>query len=280
MIGVQPESFAYARLKEHAAERSVLLQRLNETILEDSKVAAAWLYGSLARGDEDDLSDIDIRVVIGNEWMEQALSSRYEFMALVAEPLMILEAPQNRPPGGAFNMALYAGTVAPHQVDFTWSSSATTQIPTGVRVLHNPAGLPLSGEPMEFAYQSVPERSREEEIRQALHGFWSMLLIVGKYAARNPFEERMGLLQWTVPQLRGAQQFAGFLPGPPFEELEPVPEPAEKIGLLRTLAAEACALSERLAKKSVEPPVRFEPHARQYLDLVETVMLATTRERS
>ncbi len=246
-------------------------------MIEDRRIAAAWIYGSLARGSEDDLSDIDVRVVVDERDFESALAGRYDFVAEVGEPILVLEAPQNRPPGGAYNMVWYAGAQGPHPIDWTWSSSATTRIPTGVTTLHNRGQLAESGEPMEFAYQSVPERDRPEEIRQALHGFWSMLLVVAKYAARSPYETRMGLLQWTVPQLREAQQFAGFEPGPSFEQIAPHPEPADKMSALRTLAAEASALTSALAQRGVIAPVQIVTHAARYFDLVEAVMSATKR---
>jgi predicted nucleotidyltransferase len=272
MIDVGEASQTGIRLAEYAAELAQRVQVLREVLSKDPRIAAAWIYGSLARGDGDHLSDIDVRVVVHEREMLRALADRYDFVAELGEPIMVQEAPQNRPPGGAYNMVWYAGAHAPHAVDWTWSSSETTRIPTGMMLVHNRAGLEQSGEPMEFAYQPVPERDRREEIRQALHGFWSMLLVVAKHAARNPFEERMGLLQWTIPQLRESQQFAGVDPGPAFAGLAPHPEPAEKMDVLRALAAEASALTGALAERGVIAPVRMEPHALNYLDLVEAVM--------
>ena len=246
-------------------------------MIEDPRIAAAWVFGSLARGDEDELSDYDVMVVVHESDLHSFLAERYDFVSGLGDPVMVLEAPQNRPPGGAYNMVWYAGAHGPHAVDWSWSSSATTQIPTGVRLLHNRAGLQESGEPMEFAYQPVPERDRREEMRQALHGFWSMLLVGAKHAARNPYEDRMGLLQWTVPQLREAQLFAGVEPGLPFEDMPSHPAPADKISALRSLAAEASALAGTLADQGVVAPIGIEPYAQCYLDLIEAVMHATKR---
>jgi predicted nucleotidyltransferase len=275
LLHVDEASPIRTQLAEHTAERSQRLQDLNELVREDARVAAAWVYGSLARGNEDDLSDIDVRVVVHEKDFEAALAARYDYVAALGEPIMVLEAPQNRPHGGAYNMVWYQGVHAPHAVDWTWSSAATTHIPTGVTLLHNRANLAESGEPMVFAYQSVPERDRREELRQALHGFWSMLLVVAKYAARSPYEDRMGLLQWTIPQLRKAQQFSDYAPGPPYEQMPPHPEPADKMSVLRSLAAEASALTPALAERGVEAPVQFEPHVGRYLDMIEAVMNAT-----
>lgn len=265
------------RLAIHASERGYLLENLKNHVASDPRIAAAWLYGSIARGDNDELSDIDVRIVVRGAHLNDVLAERYDFVAAIGKPVLVQEAPQNRPPGGAYNMVWYAGTHGPHAVDWTWSSSESTLIPTEAALIDNRANLEHSGEPMEFAYQPIPERDRAEEVRQTLHGFWAMLLIVAKYAARNPFEERMALLQWTVPQLREAERFAGRLPGLDFGELPSHSQPSEKMLVLRSLATEASMLSADLAHRGVVAPEIFVPHAHRFLDLVEAIMNASKR---
>jgi len=272
MIDVDNASPVHLRIAEYASERDQLMRVLGERVVEDPRIAAAWVYGSLGRGDEDELSDIDVRLVVHAKDFPTVLDERYAFVSTVGDVIMLQEAPQNRPPGGAYNMAWYAGAHGPHAIDWTWSSSDVTQIPTGVLLLHNRAELAESGKEMEFAYQPVPDRDPYVAVREGLHGFWSMLLVVAKNAARSPFAERMSLLQWTIPQLRDAQRFAGEEPGPEFEEIESHADPAKKMSVMRSLAAEASALTGALAVRGVVAPVQMEPHAQRYLDLVETVM--------
>lgn len=277
LIHLDEASPVRSQLAEYAAERAQLLGGLNTLVLKDLRIAAAWVFGSLARDDADELSDIDVRVVVHASEFDAVLAARYEFAAQLGEPILVLEAPQNRPPGGAYNMVWYPGVHGPHAVDWSWSSSATTLIPTGVTLFHNRAELTESGEPMEFRYQPVPHRDRREVVRQSLHGFWSMLLVVAKYAARSPYAELMDLLKWTIPALRETQQFAGVDPVPPFETMALCPEPADKISVLRSLAAEASALTPALADRGVIAPVQIEAPAARYLDLTAAVMAASPR---
>ena len=47
--------------------------------------------------------------------------------------------------------------------------------------------------------------------------------------------------------------------------------------MLRSLAAEASALTPALAQRGVVAPVQMEPHVKRFLELVEAVMGATKR---
>ena len=53
---------AVENLKTRAAERDALLARAVERLQADARVGAAWLFGSLGRGEEDALSDLDLWV--------------------------------------------------------------------------------------------------------------------------------------------------------------------------------------------------------------------------
>ena len=51
--------------------RGRLLIQIIEKISKDERFTAAWLTGSLSRNDEDPFSDIDISLVIADEYSEQ-----------------------------------------------------------------------------------------------------------------------------------------------------------------------------------------------------------------
>src|SRR6476661_1685566 len=90
-------------------ERGALLSTIVSTLRADARVVAAWLTGSLARGSADELSDIDVMVVVADAHIEAIKEGRQEYVASVAKPVLIEEAPQNAPPGGAYLLVLYPG---------------------------------------------------------------------------------------------------------------------------------------------------------------------------
>jgi predicted nucleotidyltransferase len=50
-------------LADHRRERDDLIERLAEVLARGARFPAAWLYGSLGRGDADAMSDIDLALV-------------------------------------------------------------------------------------------------------------------------------------------------------------------------------------------------------------------------
>jgi predicted nucleotidyltransferase len=52
----------------HVSERSALLERATRLLKKDSRIAAAWLHGSIGRSTHDEWSDIDLWIVVaGNQ---------------------------------------------------------------------------------------------------------------------------------------------------------------------------------------------------------------------
>src|SRR6266511_2672866 len=82
---------ASALLKRRRAERDALLARAQESLEGDPRVVAAWLFGSVGRGTEDALSDLDLFVVIADEHLEAVLAERDAFMARLGMPVLVLE---------------------------------------------------------------------------------------------------------------------------------------------------------------------------------------------
>jgi len=66
-----------SRLERHSAERDILLQRAQAVLAQDSRVSAAWLFGSLGRGDADELSDLDLFIIVADEQHEAIVADRY-----------------------------------------------------------------------------------------------------------------------------------------------------------------------------------------------------------
>lgn len=260
----------------YCAERDALLQDITSILERDHRVNAAWLFGSLGRGDEDDLSDLDVWVVVADEHLGIIAAQRRHYVTQASSLLLLVEAPQNAPAGGAYLMAMYEGKAGPHLVDWYWQAQSDAPvIPRQTRLLFNRAGsAPMGLTRSERGVEASSEQDALESIANAISFFWAMLLITAKYAARSPREDRMGLLKWALRPLREAQEFVGI---PPLPDDEPpyTPEPAQKLVVLRALAQQMETLMPRAAARGAHIPSRIGPQALRYFDLVETIVQQT-----
>ena len=74
-------------------------------------------------------------------------SPRGRWVAQVAEPLLLLEAPQKAPAGGAFLTSFIAGEAGPQQVDWEWLPQSCARRPRESLLLFDHAGIPRDTEP-------------------------------------------------------------------------------------------------------------------------------------
>lgn len=259
------------RLRRFERERDSLVERVQRVLTADPRLVATWLFGSLGRGDADELSDIDLFVVTTDEDHDELVTNRSAFMAQLGEPLLILEAPQNWPPGGVYNMALYPGEDGPHQVDWYWVRRSAAAIPSETKVLFDHAGLPRLATPARFTYQPVPPRPPAEVATQEVNMFWAMLLITAKYIARSPWNE---VLAPPLESLRKVAHFAGVALPDSVNQPSPPEEPSLRIEHLRRLAAHMETLLPRVAARGGRPPVQMALHTARYLDFVAALIYA------
>ena len=66
------EDLLTVRLRERAA----LLRRVEQVIRRDCRVRAAWIMGSVARGEDDALSDLDLFIVVADDSIAQFIDNR------------------------------------------------------------------------------------------------------------------------------------------------------------------------------------------------------------
>lgn len=250
-------------------ERDAWLLHTRQMLEKDSRVAAAWLFGSLGRGAADDLSDVDIFVVLDDACADAVMAQRQEHICACENPLLLLDAPQNRPPHGAYNMALYEGQYGPHQVDWYWQPQSCARIPTETRLLFDRVGLPQLDTPPRFDYQPVSERTPMEAITQAINFFWVMLLISAKHAVRQPGETEIGLLSYPLASLREARAFTQDTTQLPLAEDISCPDLRAKLRLMRVLANEMQRQMPMLKAQNVPIPAAIAPSAHRYLDFIE-----------
>jgi hypothetical protein len=111
--------------------RSADRDRLVESIITIARrrgALAAHLLGSLGRETADDLSDIDIWLTFAGDAVEGVVRDRFALCRGVGDLLLAHEAPANRPLGGIYTLALYAGPSGPHQVDWYLAPSRTSRV--------------------------------------------------------------------------------------------------------------------------------------------------------
>ena len=265
------DSTVIAMLSDYRSERDAWLAQTWQMLENDPRVVAAWLFGSLGRGTADDLSDVDILVVLDDACADAIMSQRQEHIRAVENPLLLLDAPQNRPPDGAYNMALYKGRYGPHQVDWYWQPQSHARVPTETRLLFDHISLPRLDTPPHFDYQPVPERTQTEAVAQAVNFFWVMLLIAAKYAARKPAEGELGLLSYAVSSLREVRAYTQDTIPLPFADDVSCLDFAAKLRLMRVLANEMERQMPVLEARNVPIPAAIAPSAHRYLDFVEMV---------
>lgn len=256
------------QLNQYQEERNQLLITIRELLENDPRVKAAWLFGSLGRGDEDALSDIDLWVVVDDAYIEQVIAQPRQFTSQVGHPVLFFDAPQNAPEGGTYLMTCYDAPIAPHIVDWYWQPQSLAYIPDQVRLLFNKAGLERKDQSNNF-----PGRPADEEIIERpiyfISFFWMMLIITAIQACRSPRAEEMALLPHLVNQMVKARCFLcqeGVLNVPPHAM------PGEKIRLLYQLANQMGTLMGRIAEQGEEVPALIIQGVYRYLKLVKSIL--------
>jgi predicted nucleotidyltransferase len=79
-------------------ERSGLLSRIVNHLNDGQRVCAAWLSGSVSRGDHDGLSDLDLSVVATDESVSDLVDARRAHAARPARPVLVMDNVAKAPP--------------------------------------------------------------------------------------------------------------------------------------------------------------------------------------
>ncbi len=176
-------------LETYRQSREVLLTSIITELSGDERCVAAWLTGSYARNDADEVSDLDIRVVIAEPYSE-ILCARQEqvshtttperlvLFSKFGKPVLIHENNNNAPEGGTFTFVLYSDSAL--MVDWTLLPLQNAERPVQSILLFDKVNIPVSPppEPEEL------EQSRKYVAEQWAF-FWMMTAITIKYIIRN-----------------------------------------------------------------------------------------------
>lgn len=177
------------RFEHYATARDELLRAITDFLQNDERFVAAWLGGSFGRGDEDDLSDLDLFVVVADEYSDAVCrrerhvaagttDERLAIFSQVGPPVIIHENHNNAPAGGTMTAVIYEGTV--QQVDWTLIPQSVAQRPVQSMLLFEQATIP--------ARHPIPvedEAERLYKLNERHTFFWMMTVPTAKYAMRG-----------------------------------------------------------------------------------------------
>lgn len=274
-------SFIESRVQARQSEQEVLLQQVIRLLLADERIVAAWLFGSRGRGNADVLSDLDLWVVVKDEVIEAVCSERQAYVARIGEPLLLLEAEQNAPQGGAYVMALYPGQEGVQQVDWYWQKQSDASLPRQAIVLFNHEDIPRDSRLEQLdppgTNKQLSQEAQIEQITALNKFFWVMANIAVKsmvrhqsWAAINHLERLRGLIDATKVLLGLSTQQAGR------EEwrntiLPPV-HSLEQLAMLREITAEMEQLTPVIEKRGEKVEVKVIPYIYADFDIAKSLI--------
>ncbi len=251
-------------------QREQTLEAVTHLLQNDERCVAAWLFGSVGRGTDDELSDLDIWIVVRDADCPAIVAERRAFVSQIAPPIHIQEAPQNAPKNGGFLLTLYAGEAGLQHIDWYWQPQSSAQIPEQVRLLFDRANLPYSGLP-PLIYSSPAPQNSVEEAEKSITFFWSMAPIAAKYIARRNLWQVLSMLM----MLRGTLGSIGtHLQIESLTALDspPADTPEGLLALLRQMAESVQNTHPVLEAQGGTPPQEIVPHVLAYFDLVEAFL--------
>lgn len=256
--------------EDYRQGRDALLQAIETAIAGEPQIVAAWLFGSFGRGTQDDLSDLDVWLVVSNADIDEMVARRRDFVKQFGKPVLMLEAPQNAPVGGGYLMVYYDGPVGAYQVDWYWQPEPDASVPAAVRILKS--AVELTHEEREVRFANRPaDPAITNQAAHIVGFFWAMLHICAKYAAREPGTDQMALLQVVLVPWSQIGQRCGESVDLEVWKRRPQQGISAKIQLLRQLGQHMMAWQEQLAQAGTETPQDMALSVLRFLDYTEEV---------
>jgi hypothetical protein len=243
-------------LEVYRQSRGVLLTSLITELSADERCVAAWLTGSYARNDADEVSDLDLTVVIADPYSDllcarqeqvspKTTPERLALFSKFGNPALIHENNNNAPEGGTFTFILYSGSAL--MIDWTLRPQRSAERPFQSVSLFDRANIPVSPAPAPDDLEQS-----KKSVAETWAFFWMMTAITIKYAVRQDdvfvtrwLEVLHGLIEEIQRQLhREPQQYMrGSL-----SKLQPTR--AEQIESIRSLCSTMKSLAPQIEEFS------------------------------
>lgn len=194
----------------YRANRDALLQHILAALSTDKRFVAAWLTGSLALGEGDDLSDLDLSVAVSDDYADRLCScspvaitqntspERLALYEQFGQPLILREDRSWLGEGSCFNHVSYRETA--EVVDWVFLPQSKAQRPAQSRVLFDKVGIPVAPPP---AVESLEERRAFAS--RDVGFFWLMTTVTLKYLLRHDtvaFYGFTGALYWAIQEVK------------------------------------------------------------------------------
>ncbi|CAN5647347.1 hypothetical protein BH09CHL1_BH09CHL1_12020 [soil metagenome] len=170
---------------ELASHRDALIEQVQKQLAGDERVVAAWLHGSIGRGERDAWSDIDLVVLIEETHYSEFWDDRQSLFDAIGNQ-MFQQHPipgNSMVSGGNFQLIVFEGPV---EIDWTVAPATGASRPADTRLLFERRQIPVVESP-------APTRS-ESEVQDRLEFFWAMAPIAVKYAARDDMLRTAGMI--------------------------------------------------------------------------------------
>lgn len=176
-------------LEAYRQSREVLLTSIITELSADERFVAAWLIGSYSRGDADDVSDLDLHVVVAQPYSDvlcarqeqvshKTTDERLALFSKFGAPALIHENNNNAPPGETFTFVLYAGSAL--LIDWVLVPETNIERPFHSRLLFDKANIPVSSPPSAEDLQAS-----KKSVAEIWAFFWMMTAITIKYIIRQ-----------------------------------------------------------------------------------------------
>jgi hypothetical protein len=267
-------SYSPAQYKEN---RDALLQHLIAVLSTDGRFVAAWLTGSLAHGEGDDLSDLDLSVAVADAYTDHFCScgpaattensspQRQELYEQFGEPLVLREARSWLGEGSCFNHVSYRRTAM--VVDWVFLPQATVQRPAQSRVLFEHVDIPVAS---AAVVESLEERRAFAS--RDVGFFWLMTTVTMKYLLRRDtvaFYGFISTLYWAIQDVKRRIVGAGWQRERSRYPLARTLQ--EEVALVREFCAEMLALMPEVVRLGGSVPDDPMSIIEVWLSMVESV---------
>lgn len=243
--------------------REALLTQITQELSGDKRFLAAWLTGSYGRNEADEVSDLDIKVVVDKPYSEilcarqeqishKTTEERLELFSRFGEPAIIHENNHNAPENGTFTFVLYSGSAL--MIDWVMMPQMNAERPFQSVLLFDRGNIPVSSPP-------APEDLKESKKTAAeiWAFFWMMTAVTTKYIIRND----LVFVQNWLEQLHGLiREIERRIEGLPWQQLytrgslsQFQPTREKQIKSLRHLCKRMQELKPKVAKFTESEPL-------------------------
>lgn len=177
------------KLEAYRQSRETLLRQITENLSGDERFVAAWLTGSYSRNEADDVSDLDLSLVVADPYSkllcnrqeqvsQQTSVERLAIFSRFGEPALIHENNHNAPKDGTFTFVLYSGSAL--MIDWVLMPQRNAERPYQSVLLFDKENIPISSPP---GAEELEESKKMVAEQWAF--FWMMAAVTIKYVIRG-----------------------------------------------------------------------------------------------